>query len=329
MEKSLRRADEVAPIVSVCTICYNQAAYVEETIRGVLEQELDHPFELIIGDDGSTDGTREVCEQWAERYPTVIRLLPRCENLGAMRNFFRVLNEARGTYVAFCEGDDYWCDRKKLQKQVNFLEANPECGLVYTDVDFRHEPEERIEPKVIGSGRIRRSGSFAEHLANAGYIAPCTWLFRREHLPTAPYPYVDATFALALDIWAVSEVGFLPEVTAVYRVLGESASHTRDLQKRYRVQRGIFKIQCDYQAKYPHRIPASTKATLLKRAYRSLWRMAIVLGDSAMMEEICHYYLKRNPLQWLLLRLFPAPMRWLQRRKFLRRGFRVEQASQS
>ena len=321
MEKSLQSTDPIAPVVSVCTICYNQAAYVEETIRGVLEQQFDQPFELVIGDDCSTDGTREVCEKWAREYPSIIRLLPPCENLGAMRNFFRVLSEARGRYVAFCEGDDYWCDKQKLRKQVDYLEAHPACGLVYTDVDFRHEPEGRIEPGIITSGKIKRSFSFSDHLMNAGYIAPCTWLFRREFLPAKAYDYVDATFALALDVWAESEVGFLAERTAVYRVLGESASHTRNLEKHYRVQKGVFRIQREYLRRYPHLVSRSCEATIFKRAYRSLWRTAIVLKDSTMMEEIYGYYRTHDPLQWILLSFFGRAMRWFQCRKLRKRGF--------
>ena len=110
-------------VVSVCMITYNHEAYIRQAIESVLSQKTGYEFELVIGEDCSTDTTRAICEEYAG---TQIRisLLPSVNNLGLMPNFIRTMQACRGRYIAFCEGDDYWTDPLKLQKQVEFLESN-------------------------------------------------------------------------------------------------------------------------------------------------------------------------------------------------------------
>ncbi|QEO57413.1 MULTISPECIES: glycosyltransferase family 2 protein [Francisella] len=122
------------PILSVCCTAYNQEKYIEKALEGFLSQQTDFPFEIIISDDCSTDGTTEILNRYLKRYPNIIRLVYQEENRyskGALpiRDF--ILPVVRGKYIALCEGDDYWTDSTKLQQQVDFLEQNPEfmgCG---------------------------------------------------------------------------------------------------------------------------------------------------------------------------------------------------------
>ena len=116
--------DEI--LVSVCMITYNHEEFICEAIEGVLMQKTNFPIELIIGEDCSTDNTRKIVLEYAEKHPDIIcPLLPE-SNLGMMKNFIQTMEAARGKYIALCEGDDYWTDPYKLQKQVDFLEANEE-----------------------------------------------------------------------------------------------------------------------------------------------------------------------------------------------------------
>ena len=116
-------------LVSVCMITYNHASYIAQAIEGVLKQEGSFQIELIIGDDASVDSTHSICEEYALKYPDIVRLLPACPNMGIMRNFVRTLRSCSGNYIAVCEGDDYWIDNEKLSKQVTFLEQNPDFNL--------------------------------------------------------------------------------------------------------------------------------------------------------------------------------------------------------
>ena len=119
------------PLVSVVTITYNHAPYIAKCIEGVLMQQVNFPMEFIIAEDCSTDGTRAICEEYAKKYPDLIRLLPSEGNMGAVMNEQRAFEAARGKYIATCEGDDYWTDPLKLQKQVDFLESHSDYSVCF------------------------------------------------------------------------------------------------------------------------------------------------------------------------------------------------------
>ena len=120
-----------APILSVCFLTYNQIDFVKKALDSVLVQKTDFPFEIIIGDDASSDGSSDIIDQYQRKHSDKIKILRSTENLGrhtgdGTLNIIRNLRACRGKYIAFLEGDDYWTDPLKLQKQVSYLEANPE-----------------------------------------------------------------------------------------------------------------------------------------------------------------------------------------------------------
>ncbi len=143
------------PLVSVAMLTYNHERYIGQAIESVLSQEADFRLELIVGEDCSTDDTRRIVREYAEKYPNVIRPLLAGHNLGMQKNCSRVLAACRGKYVALLEGDDYWVLPDKLQKQVRILEANPHysmCGGATQIVRSCHQGGER----VVGVIRPRR-----------------------------------------------------------------------------------------------------------------------------------------------------------------------------
>jgi len=115
----------IPPLVSVQMITYNHEPFIAQAIEGVLMQKTNFKYELVIGEDCSTDNTRKICEEYARNYPDIIRLLPSEKNLGMFANGTRTMKACmNGKYIGICEGDDYWTDPYKLQKQVDFLEKN-------------------------------------------------------------------------------------------------------------------------------------------------------------------------------------------------------------
>ncbi|MBX3739036.1 MAG: glycosyltransferase [Candidatus Didemnitutus sp.] len=135
------------PLVSVIMPTYNHARFVAQALDSILAQKVDFPFEICIGEDDSRDGTREICLDYARRFPERIRLflVPRANNLkiaGIATGRFNLVNllfHARGRYLAWCEGDDYWTDSTKLARQVEWLERNPGCALTFHDADVYYE----------------------------------------------------------------------------------------------------------------------------------------------------------------------------------------------
>ena len=134
------RYDEI--VVSICSITYNHAHYIRQCLDGFLMQKTNFSFEVLIHDDASTDGTEEIIKEYEAKYPEIVKPLYEKENqwVKGIRGS-KVFNypRARGKYIALCEGDDYWTDPYKLQKQVDFLEANPEYGMISSDINLIDE----------------------------------------------------------------------------------------------------------------------------------------------------------------------------------------------
>ncbi|MGA2541420.1 MAG: glycosyltransferase [Verrucomicrobiota bacterium] len=120
------------PVVSVIMITYNHDKYVEQAIKGIITQRCDFPIELLIGEDCSTDRTRDICVEYQKRYPNLIRLITGETNVGMHKNMFRLYARARGRYLAFCEGDDYWCDETKLAKQIRLLDSRLHLSMCFS-----------------------------------------------------------------------------------------------------------------------------------------------------------------------------------------------------
>lgn len=129
---------KMKPVVSVCITTYNHASFIAECLNNVLLQKTNFPFEIILGEDESNDRTREICKSYVEKYPDKIKLFLRNRkdvihingNATGRFNFIENLKEAKGKYIALCDGDDYWTDPSKLQKQVDFLEENDKCFMI-------------------------------------------------------------------------------------------------------------------------------------------------------------------------------------------------------
>jgi glycosyltransferase involved in cell wall biosynthesis len=112
--------------VSIICITYNHENFIRHSLESFIMQKSDFDFEVIIGEDCSADNTREILKEFEQKYSNIIKPIYRDKNIGAMKNFIDILYRARGEYIALCEGDDYWTDPLKLQKQVDFLDENPD-----------------------------------------------------------------------------------------------------------------------------------------------------------------------------------------------------------
>lgn len=247
------------PIVSVCVQTYQHVDYIEDCLEGILMQETDFSFEILLGEDASTDGTREICIEYAKKYPEKIRLfLHERENnieIGGQPsgrfNFLYNLYSARGKYIALCEGDDYWTDPLKLQKQVEFMEANEEYGLVYTKAKriYNNAPPQK---NVIG---------FPPHsqglLLKKYSIPTLTVLFSKKNYKeyVQEVSPLDKRWAMGdypLWLWIEenSKIHFIPEITATYRVLEESASHSKDKRKQLKFHSSVVETASYFAKKY-------------------------------------------------------------------------------
>lgn len=163
--------------LSVFVVTYNQEKYIRQCLDGILMQKVDFDYEVVISEDHGTDDTRTICEEYARYFPQV-RLLPLIDNLGIARNWRRVLSECNGEYIAMCEGDDYWTDPQKLQKQVNFLEEHKEFTICFHDVKVWKQNEN----VMVNDWIMKDVGCVTEiyDLAKSNYIYTLSVVFRNK-----------------------------------------------------------------------------------------------------------------------------------------------------
>lgn len=235
------------PLVSIACTTYNHEKYIRTAIEGFLLQQTTFPFEIIIHDDASRDGTDQIIKEYALSYPNLIFPVYQKENqyskgVRRIRMSF-VFPRCSGKYVAFCEGDDYWTDPYKLQKQVDFLESNQDYGLVHTDYNILFDDGENA--KAIPSyhttiNEIIPVGNVLKDLIKHNFIAALTVVAKKsfidEYTRNLPIKniltYTQGDYPLWLYIAGQSNIGYLKSSTGSYRVHEGSVSHSKQIKKK-------------------------------------------------------------------------------------------------
>jgi glycosyltransferase involved in cell wall biosynthesis len=253
----------VTPHVSVTIVTYNHGRFIEQCIESALRQSTSFPCEILIGEDGSTDGTREICVRYAERYPDVIRLFLRDRAVSIFHDGTRdrILNghftrmAARGRYLAFLEGDDYWTSATKVQRQAEYLDAHPESWGCFTNAEVvdqlggtptrLHYPDGSRRLPVFEPVPLRTDLPSMPDLIMQRRILIMTWMIRRALLQGLPpwyyeIPYCDRAVAtLAREKGLVK---YMPEVTAIYRLHeGGIWAGSNDFSAKYETSISIFR----------------------------------------------------------------------------------------
>lgn len=240
------------PLVSVSIITYQHAAFITECLEGVLAQKTNFEFEILIGEDGSTDGTREICIEYAERFPDKIRLFlhnpdrshPKNDVAPWMDNWLNNLQQAKGKYIAICEGDDYWTDPDKIQKQACFLEKNKDYSICFHNA------------KILKNGslvdnylkNIVANTTTILDLAKENYIYTASCLIRNyfsdglpeffKHSPAGDYPLLMFTAQKG-------KIKYIDEIMSVYRIHEGGAWSIKSTLEKLEASALVFKILMD------------------------------------------------------------------------------------
>jgi glycosyltransferase involved in cell wall biosynthesis len=204
--------------VSIPMITYNHERYISQAIESALAQQTSFDYEIVIGEDCSTDRTRDIVIGYQQSYPGKIRLLLPEQNLGGNRNFVRTLQACQGQYVAMLEGDDYWTSPHKLQRQAEFLDGHPECAICFHSTRIIYEDSSR-EPHVFAPPE--RKGIYQlEDLVQGNFMGTCSVMFRKGLFGDFP----DWFFKLPIGDWSLhilnaqhGDIGYIDEVMGVYR----------------------------------------------------------------------------------------------------------------
>ena len=241
--------------ISATVFTYNQEDTIRQCIDSILMQKGNFDMEIVIAEDCSTDHTWDICKEYADKYPNLIRLLPNTHNLGIFPNWIRMVKACTGDFISGLAGDDYWCDEYKLKKQVQFLLAHPDYGFVTTDAYRyyvrRNKMVSGIAPAFDAPDGIVKSFYFNPGYQGGVYVMPITQMIRRElldlvdfdemlrrKLPVEDYPMQA--------IWSQhTKFGHIPnEITSVYRVYDKSASFISvDHPKYLEYHRGLMETR--------------------------------------------------------------------------------------
>jgi glycosyltransferase involved in cell wall biosynthesis len=242
------------PLVSVSMITYNHAPYISMAIEGVLQQKVNFPIELVIGEDCSTDGTQEIVAEYQKKYPDIIRVITSAKNVGMKKNGLRTFKACQGKYIAFCEGDDYWQNPCKLQKQVDYFEGHPECGLVYSSYDVYHvKSKKKIKDFIkYRKRKLPENPSIADIVEGKGVTLTCTAMVRRilceQIIESDPYLHKSGHFLMGdTQLWAelaaMARLYYIPESLATHIITEESATRSRDIGKVLRFEMSGAELQ--------------------------------------------------------------------------------------
>ena len=248
--------------VSVIVATYNQEKYIEKALRSIAAQKTDFEFEVLVGDDASKDGTGKIVEEFGKKYPSIIIPIVRKKNLGAFKNNYDLIKRAKGEYLAFLEGDDYWIDDQKLQKlqkQVDFMEAHPdfsECFtnsyVLNTETGKKKIAKTQIWDEADTEGLLKHRDNDNVQMS-PGHTS--TFLYRNQYLQDYPewmYGDVMTDFPLYMLMSRYGKAKFINEITSVYRHRPDGVSSLNfTFEKNARKRIGVYRnVNRDFNYKY-------------------------------------------------------------------------------
>lgn len=210
-------------LVSVCCITYNQQDYIGKALESFINQKTNFKYEIIIHDDASTDNTADIIREYEKKYPDIIKPIYQTENQYSkkLKMFPIVFKKAIGKYIALCEGDDYWCDEYKLQKQYDFMEKNTSCSLITTGAYLLDENSGNLTIKKQPYKGSRYYSLEEIILGDGGLFSTNSMFFRTKYVLKLPKFYYIAPvedYPLTIYLALKGSVYYLKDITSVYRV---------------------------------------------------------------------------------------------------------------
>lgn len=212
---------KAGPLVSIIVTTYNLEKYIAACLDSILAQEINFTYEILIGDDCSTDRTTEIVDQYVLKYPERFHFIKRPQNIRINLNMLDLMKKASGKYVALMDGDDLWTDRKKLQLQVDFMEQNPDYSLCFHDADICNGELERIfifserHPGIEGPYDLKNI------VYKNGYFAPTSSILYRNYpqlFPAWINRYVDGLETMLFFLLGKKgSIKYMPYIMSVYR----------------------------------------------------------------------------------------------------------------
>ena len=242
------------PLVSICCVAYNHEQYIKDALDSFLSQKTTFPIEIVISDDCSKDGTHGIIKEYVQKYPDLIRDISPKQNLGLFENFTFVQEQAKGKYIAICEGDDFWIDPYKLQKQVDILEADESliaCCTNCINVDKNGKEIVPLKTETTENNKCDKRYTLRDFFAENHQYQTLTVVYRNSHkeelfsrLRHTKNPFL-ADWPLWIALLTYGDMFFLNQNTAAYRNNPTSITHTANRVARAKASRDICRKVAD------------------------------------------------------------------------------------
>jgi glycosyltransferase involved in cell wall biosynthesis len=205
--------------LSISLITYNHEQFIAKTLNSILSQEVNFKYEIIIGEDCSSDNTRKIVKEFQDLYPDIIKLIPREKNIGSTKNFSETLLTCKGEYIAMIDGDDLMLPNK-LQKQVDFLDANNDYVMITHALRaFNNKTDETL--RIVQPKLLKSCYTIEDLIVSGSIFGNSSKMFRREALPNKPVSSkinFIADLYLTIHVAGLSKIGFINETLGEYRV---------------------------------------------------------------------------------------------------------------
>lgn len=202
--------------VSIVCITYNHEKYIRQALESFIMQKTNFDYEVLIGEDCSSDNTKIIIDEFKDKYPKIIKPIYRSRNIGIMKNLVGVLQKAKGRYISLCEGDDFFTDKNKLQQQVDFLDKNPEYSLCFHLVNVFYEKNKN--KNFIYPDPLRKFNFTTLELLKWNYIPTNTVMYRNQfNYNKIPTNIIPGDWYLHLYHAKVGKIGFINKIMSSYR----------------------------------------------------------------------------------------------------------------
>ncbi len=250
------------PKLSVCLISYNHEPYLETCLKNILNQRVNFDFEVIIGEDHSTDKTAEIVQNYVQKHPNLIKAFIRPKNIGSKLNFLHAFFECKGEYIIHIEGDDYWTDDKKLQRQVDFLDQNSNASACFHNATIVYEDGTNRAPLLINGPNQKKWISTIDFLGKkeTWFMATASVMMRRKFVHPLPNWFIDSKsgdIPLYVILAEQGPLGYIDLNMSVYRKNSGGLSYTDSDKSEKFIDNRIFmysKINEYTQFKFNHLI---------------------------------------------------------------------------
>ena len=241
-------------MISVLVCTYNQEKYLAQALDSILMQKCNEPFEILIGDDCSTDNTGKIAEDYQSRFSEIIRVIQPEKNMGASQNMVRLAKAAKGDFLSICDGDDYWLREDVLQKQLDVFRANPDVGMICAKAKCYIQEN----GEYIGTLGYAGAEDLVTMLRDNRDVAAPTIAFRRDLMLRCIADskwYIDQNwfYDSIMAYWFAynSKIKFINEELAAYRVLSSSACHADSPEKEAEYARRYFMVKWHFILTHP------------------------------------------------------------------------------